>query len=71
MKVIGPINLYTISCEKLNIKIVSNNKQNSLLKSWCFNGVCAKLWKITFKENLYMVVPIFHSYSITLEIIVL
>lgn len=65
MKVIDPINLYTIPCEseKLNIKIVSNNKQNSLLKSWCFNNVHAKLWRIPYKDNLYIVVSIIHSYS--------
>lgn len=44
MKIIDPVNLYTIPCEseKLNIKIVSN-KQNSVLKFWFFNDVQAKL----------------------------
>lgn len=65
MKVIDPINLYTNPCEsnKLNIKIVSNVKQNSHLKSWCFTDIHAKLRRIQFKDNYYIVIPIFHSYS--------
>lgn len=65
MKVIGPINLYTSPCdsEKLNIKIVSRTKYNSLLKCWCFCDVRAKLWRIPFKDNCYIVLPIIHTYS--------
>lgn len=53
-------NLYLLLCE-LNIFNIQIVIEEDLIRVWSCDQIQSKMWKMSYKDNLYIVFPIIHT----------